>query len=58
MLYKVANKLTNTLKEEQQSTDPYPWLGEGDDRSLADRDILKKYIDLETSCITQKEKEE
>ena len=54
------NKLTNTLKtEERQSTDPYPWLAEDDERrNLTDRKILEKYIALETLCITQKEKEQ
>ena len=54
------NKLTNTLKRaEQQSTDPYPWLEEDDERgNLMDSDIFEKYIDLETLSLTQKEKEE
>ena len=53
------NKLTNTFKrEEQQSTDPDPWLAEDDkSRYLTDIEILEKQIDLETSCLTQKGKE-
>ena len=34
-------------------------LAEDDERrNLTDREILDKYVDLETSCLTQKEKEE
>ena len=60
MLCKELNKLTNTLKrEEKQSSDPYPWLTEDHERrNLTDRKIMEKYIDLETSCLTQKENEE
>ena len=54
------HKLANTLKrEEQPSTGPYPWLAEDDERrNLADREILERNIDLKTSCLIQKEKEE
>ena len=54
------NKLTNILKrEEQQTTDPYAWLAEDDEsRNFTDGEIMEKYIDLETLCLTQKEKEE
>ena len=54
------NKLTNTLKrEEQKSTDPYTWLAEDVERKhLTDREILEKYIDLDTLYLNQKEKEE
>ena len=45
------------LKGEQQSTDPYPWLAEDDERrNLTDRDIGE--ICLETSCFTQKQQED
>ena len=48
MLHEEFNKLTNTLKrEEQQSSDQYPWLaGDDESRNLTDREILEKYIDL------------
>ena len=50
------NKLTTTLKKEQQFIDPYPWLAEEDERrNLIDKEILEKYIDFETLCLTQKE---
>ena len=56
MLCKELSKLTNTLKrEEQQSTDPLSWLAEAYKRSLIDREIVEKYIDLEILCVTQKE---
>ena len=49
----------NTLREEQQFSDPYPWLREDDKRrNLTDKEILEKYVDLDTSCLSQKEKEE
>ena len=45
--------------EKQKSTDPYPWLAEDNDsRNLSDKEILDKYINLETSYLTQKEKDE
>ena len=38
---------------------PYPWLDEDDERrNLNDREILEKYLNLEISCLTQKEKDE
>ena len=49
MLCDEFNKLTTTLKrEEQQSTNSYPWLAEDDERRYFKRQILEKYIDLET----------
>ena len=57
--YENFKKLTNTLKKkEQQSTNPYPWLAEDDERKLADREILEKWTDLEVLWLIQKEKEE
>ena len=53
------HKLANTLKREQQSTEPDPWLAEDDERrNLADREILERYVDQETSCLIQKEEDE
>ena len=51
--------MTNILKrEQQQSTDPYSLLTEGNERkNLTNRKILGKYVSIETSCLTQKEKE-
>ena len=52
------NKLTNTpIREDQKSTDPYPRLAEHDKRkNPSDRKILDKYVNLESSCLTQKKK--
>ena len=60
VLFQEFIKLMKTLKtEEQQSNDSYPWLAEDDERRNAtDREILDRYIDLETSCLTQKEMED
>ena len=60
MLCEEFNNLTNTYKrEEQQCTNPYPRLTEEDERrNLTNREIVEKYIDLETSFLAQKEKEE
>ena len=39
------NKFKNTLRKEKDETkDNYPWL---ERRSMTDKDILEKYIDLE-----------
>ena len=45
-------------KERQEDTkENYQWLDLSDDRKyMTDRGILEKYIDLEKSCLTDKEK--
>ena len=52
--------MTNTLRrEEQESTDPYPWLAEDEERkNTSKREILEKYVNLEMSYLTQREKDE
>ena len=54
------DKLKRTLRgEKQKPTDPYPWLAEDDERrNLSDREISETYVNLETSCLTQKKKDE
>ena len=56
------NKITNTLKKERKQKElkeRYPWLDPSDERKyMTDKEILDKYIDLENSCITEKEKKE
>ena len=56
------NKFINMLKKERQqeeSKEKYPWLDPSDERKyMKDREILEKYIDLENSCYTDKEKKE
>ena len=54
------NRLINTLKKEEEETnyaDKYPWLDDSDGRNhMMDREILDKYKDLESSCLTRQEK--
>ena len=49
------NRLINTLRKEEEETsgtDKYPWLDDSDERKyMTDREILDKYIDLESSCL-------
>ena len=54
------NRFVNLLKkEEKNSKDNYPWLDKTDERKYTtDREILDKYINLDNSCLTRKEKEE
>ena len=55
------NRLINTFKREEKEvrdTDKYPWLDNSDERKhMTDKEILDKYIDLENSCLTKKEKQ-
>ena len=59
-LCKYFNKFVNTLKKEREQkslTDNYPWLDPDDERRhLTDREILKKYINLNNSCLSREEK--
>ena len=54
------NKFIDTLKKDREQTtsvDKYPWLDPEDERrSMMDREILEKYIDLGTSCLNKEEK--
>ena len=44
-------------REQTTSVDKYPWMDPKDERrNMVDREILKKYIDLETSCLKKEEK--
>ena len=55
------NRLINTLRKEEEETndtDKYPCLDDSDERKyMMDREILDKYIDLESSCLTRWEKQ-
>ena len=54
------NRLINTLRKEEETsgTDKYPWLDDSAERKyMTDREILDKYIDLESSCLTRWEKQ-
>ena len=54
------NKFVNTLKKEREQRlldDKYPWLDPDDEeRHMADREILEKYINLDNSCLNEEEK--
>ena len=54
------NKFVDTLKKDRKQTslvDKYPWLDPEDEtRNMMDREILEKYIKLETSCLNKEEK--
>ena len=56
------NKFINTLKkqrEQKELKESYPWLDPSDERKyMTDKEILDKYIDIEKSCLTEKEKKE
>ena len=56
------NKFINTLKKERGQKlpdDNYPWFDPSDEqRYMADKEILDKYIHLDNSCLTKEEKKE
>ena len=55
------NRLINTLKREEEETcnmDEYPCLDDNDERKyMTNKEILDKYIDLDSSCLTKQEKQ-
>ena len=53
------NKFINKLKKErkEETKEKYPWLDPSNERKcMSDREILEKYIHLENSCLTEREK--
>ena len=56
------NKFMNTLKKEREQKEleeSYPWLDSSDERKYrTDHEILDKYMDLEKSCLMEKERKE
>ena len=50
------------LEKEREQIEPeekYPWLDPSDERKyMTDQEILDKYIDLDSSCLTKEEKKE
>ena len=55
------NNLINTLKKEQSidTGEKYPWLDDSYKRKhMTDREILEKYINLDNTCLTEREKKE
>ena len=46
-------------KEEENSEGKFPWLDDTDERKhMTDREILDKYVNLDSSCLTKSEKEQ
>ena len=55
------NNLINTSRKEQKldTGEKFPWLDNSDERKyMSDREILRKYINLDNMCLTEDEKEE
>ena len=54
------NKFINMMKKEREQIEPeekYPWLNSTDKRKyMTGQEILDKYIDLDSSCLTKEEK--
>ena len=61
-LCKYFNTFLNILKKEREQIEPkenYPWLDSSDKRKyMTDWEILDKYIDLDSSCLTKEEMKE
>ena len=54
------NNLINTLRKEQSldTGEKFPWLVNSDERKyMSDREILRKYINLDDTCLMEDEKE-
>ena len=54
------NNLINTIEREQslETEEKYPWLDDTDGRKyMTEREILEKYINLDNTYLTEKEKE-
>ena len=46
-------------REQKELEGNYPWLDPSNERKyMTDQEILDKYIDVEKSCLTEKEKKE
>ena len=55
------HNLINTLRKEQSldTGQKFPWLDNSDERKyMSDMEILRKYIHLDNTCLTEDEKEE
>ena len=55
------NNLINTMRKEQkiEMQEKFPWLDNSDKRKyMSDREILRKYINLDNTCLMGDEKEE
>ena len=55
------NNFVNKLKKKQsiETVERYPWLDDFNERKhMRDREILEKYIHLDNTCLTEREKKE
>ena len=55
------NNFINTIKRKQslETGERYPWLDNTDEREyMTDTEIYEKYLNLDNTCLTEKEKEE
>ena len=55
------NNLINTLRKEQKvaTGEKFPWLDNSDERKyMSDREILRKYINLDNTCLMEDVNEE
>ena len=55
------NNLINMIRKEQKEVteEKYPWLDKSDERKyMSGEEILRKYINLDNTCLNRKEKEE
>ena len=55
------NNLINTIRKEQkmETEEKFPWLDNSDERKfMSDLEILKKYINLDNTCLREEEKKE
>ena len=55
------NNLINTIRKEQKvvTKEKYLWLDKSDEgKYMSDKEILRKYINLNNTCLGRKEKEE
>ena len=53
------NTMVNEIKKEEKEVKKvkYPWLDDSDERKhMTDKEIFSKYIDLDSSCLTESEK--
>ena len=56
-LCKYFNKFIKKEREQIEPEEKYPWLDSTDERKyMTDQEILDKYIDLDSSCLTKEEK--
>ena len=47
------------MEERNDSEERYPWLDDADERKyMTDKEILDKYINLEDSCLDEKERKQ